>query len=794
MFSRTLALAFGFLSAAALYAQPVWKPLDEALKTAQAGNRLVLLDLHGTGRGDKNGDKWIAAAEANSAVARAMGEMVLSTAMQTPAIDAFPDLKQFRGKNRHLLLLDPLGGVILELENGFGDLSKLAVELNAMRQEAPEFIRAAELRRDGKEARSTVMWAGGLLDAGNVADATQIFRKASLMAKLENDQEAFQGAQLGAAAILLRSARDDKQLMVVMNVLEDVASHPVTPEMAASAWMLIGHVYRVEREKVKAVDAYQHAFAMATKPSATADAARRLLDELGSEPESEVRADVAAGNVHLLYRHRGVMVGNVDFGLATSADTARVEVFLDDARVAELTRRPFRAKVALGGTPHVHTVRAVAWDAQERRLGEETVTLNDRAVALGVNIVAPRGDRVASRTTIEVSPRVPEGRRLAGVDLYWNETKLATLTEAPYRYDLTLPKPSAAGFIRAVAHDDSGATAEDAKLLNAAGGSEQVGVDAVQVYAIVQEQGRYLDGLTSSDFLVKEDGRVVTAQVQSGSADPISIGLALDTSGSMRVSMIDVIDYANEFVKGSLGAADQTFVVAFDEQPRLLQPLTSDRARVSSSIDDMRASGGTAIFDAILYSLQQFRGCPRKARAGRLHRLLQQRRLGDAGGRAAVLPGDRRAALRRPALHRGQASERRKHSPESRRGNRRRVFPLRAKGGPPPHLRPDPRRHSRRVSVDVRLPRRSIEPRAAEDQRGGAGPEGDRAGDERVLPEVRGSATVNRMPLIAATRISLESSAPCYSSRAFSPSVFQLGEKVPKADEGRWFLPSSGLY
>ena len=234
MFSRTLALAFGFLSAAALYAQPVWKPLDEALKTAQAGNRLVLLDLHGTGRGDKNGDKWIAAAEANSAVARAMGEMVLSTAMQTPEIDAFPDLKQFRGKNRHLLLLDPLGGVILELENGFGDLSKFAVELNAMRQEAPEFIRAAELRRDGKEARSTVMWAGGLLDAGNVADATQIFRKASLMAKLENDQEAFQGAQLGAAAILLRSARDGNQLLVVMNVLEDVASHPVTPEMAAS--------------------------------------------------------------------------------------------------------------------------------------------------------------------------------------------------------------------------------------------------------------------------------------------------------------------------------------------------------------------------------------------------------------------------------------------------------------------------------------------------------------------------------------------------------------------------------
>src|SRR5216684_1926885 len=372
MFSRSLALAFGFLSAAVLCAQPVWKP-----------------------------------------------------------IDAYPDLKQFRGKNRHLLLLDPLGGVILELENGFGDLSKFAVELNAMRQEAPEFIRAAELRRDGKESQSTVMWAGGLLDGGNVADAAQIFRKAESMAKLENDHEALQGAQLGTAAILLRSARYGKELFEAMNVLEDLAAHPVTPEIATSAWMLIGHVWRAEREGGKAIDAYQHAFAMATKPSSLADAARRFLDELGSEPESEVRADVAAGNVHLLYPHRGMMVGNVYFGMATSSDTARVEVFLDDARVAELTRRPFRAKVALGGTPHVHTVRAVAWDAQERQLGQETVTLNDRAVALGVNIVAPRGDRVASRTTVEVTPRVPEGRRLAGVDLYWNETKLATLTEAP---------------------------------------------------------------------------------------------------------------------------------------------------------------------------------------------------------------------------------------------------------------------------------------------------------------------------------------------------------------------------
>jgi Ca-activated chloride channel family protein len=606
MSSRTLVLAFSFfLSATALRAQLTWKPLDEALKTAQASGRLILLDFRGSTRVDKNGDKWIAAAEANSNAVRAMNELVLAAASPSPVVDTLPDLAQFVGKNRHLLVLDPWGGIILEPDDGFDDIPKFAFELNALRQQTPVFLLAAEIRRQGMAARATIIWAGGLLDAGLVDDALRIFKQGAAMAKRENDPIAAQGAQLGMAAINLRR---QTSIWQAVGVLEELTAHPETKDIEASAWVLLGHIHRERRELKAAIDAYQHAFAAAPKPSSIAEAARRHLDILGSEPESEVRADVAAGNVHLLYPHREVMVGSVDFGVATSDGAARVEMFLDDARVAELTKRPFRAKVALGGAPHVHTVRAVAWDAQDRQLGEEKVTLNDRPVSLGISIVAPQNDRVVSRTTVEVQPRVPAGRRLAGVDLYWNQTKVATLTSTPFRYDLTLPSPSAAGFIRAVARDDSGATAEDAMLLNASGGSERVGVDAVQVYAIVQNRGRYIDGLTSSDFVVKEDGRPVTAQVQSGSADPISIGLALDTSASMKISMLDVIDYANEFVKDSLDAADQTFVVAFDEQPHLVQPLTSDRAQVSSSIYDMRARGGTAIWDAILYSLQQFRG------------------------------------------------------------------------------------------------------------------------------------------------------------------------------------------
>jgi Ca-activated chloride channel homolog len=606
MSSRILVPAFALLlSATVLHAQPAWKPVAEALPAAQSSGHLILLDLRGAAAIDSNGDRWIAQAVATPAVARSLDELVLAAAVRSSVTGMLPDLAQFRDGKRHLLLLDPWGGVILELDGGFGDVTRFAAALNALRQQAGAFVRAGSQRREGQTAISTITWAGGLLDAGYVDEAREIFEKAASAAKRGHDPENLQSAQLGLAAIDLRRPLTITRGIIV---LEDLAAHPANHEIGSGAWMILGQIYRMRSQTAKAIDAFQHSFDLAPKPSSLAESARRHLDALGSEPQSEVQADVAAGNVHILYPHRDVLVGIVNIGVATSADAARVEVFLDDARVAKLTRRPFRADVVLGPTPHVRTIRAVAWDAQERQLGEERVTLNDRAVALGVSIVAPLTDRVDTHASVEVIPRLPQGRKLAGVDLYWNETKITTLTEPPFRHEVTLPSPFAAGYIRAVARDDTGATAEDVKLLNTAGGSERIGVDAVQVYAIVQDRGHYVDGLTAADFIVKEDGLAVTAQVQSGKADPIALGLALDTSGSMQVSMTDVIDYANEFVKDSLGAADRTFVVAFDEQPHLIQPLTSDRVRVTASIQDVYAGGGTAIWDAILYSLQQLRG------------------------------------------------------------------------------------------------------------------------------------------------------------------------------------------
>jgi VWFA-related protein len=585
--------------------------LSHALPEAQATQSLILLDLHSSVLIDKVGDHWITKAEASPAAARAMDGMVLAIAgVRSDALQDLPDLARFKGQQRHLIVLDPWGGIILEPDDGFGDVAKFAFALNALRQQAPSFIHAGVLRREGKIAESLLAWAGGLLDAGAADSARGAFEQAESVAANAGDQASVQNARIGFAAL---DVQDIGRRRSALAILEDIAAHPVTNEIASRAWMLLAVARSVTGDRRRAEEAYQKAFAFAPKPSALAEAARRHLETLGSEPESLVRAEVAAGNVHILYPHREVIVGVVDFGIATSADAARVELYLDDARVAELTRRPFRAKVNLGLTPHVRTLRAVAFDAQERRLGEENVTLNDRAVSLGINIVAPKSGDVDVKTTVVVEPRLPQGSRLAGIDLYWNDTKIATMTRPPFRHELILPSRLASGFIRAVAQTVDGTTAEDVKLINSSGVAEQVSVDAVQVYAIVQDRsGNYVSGLTAGDFVVKEDGSSVSPRLQSSADDPISIGMALDTSSSMKISMTEVIDYANEFVQHALAENDQTFVVAFDEEPRLVQPLTRNRKELSAAIFDLSANGGTAIWDAVLYSLQQFHGIPGK--------------------------------------------------------------------------------------------------------------------------------------------------------------------------------------
>src|SRR5579863_6320742 len=134
-------------------------------------------------------------------------------------------------------------------------------------------------------------------------------------------------------------------------------------------------------------------------------------------------------------------------------------------------------------------------------------------------------------------------------------------------------------------------------------------VDLVVLQATVRDRkGAPVSGLSKENFRVYEDK--VPQQIESFSHEdvPVTVGLVIDNSGSMRSKRSDVIAAAMAFVRSS-NPADQAFVVNFDEHvsmglPAAL-PFTNNTAQLETALSRNVISGMTALYDAIATGLEQ---------------------------------------------------------------------------------------------------------------------------------------------------------------------------------------------
>jgi Ca-activated chloride channel family protein len=126
-------------------------------------------------------------------------------------------------------------------------------------------------------------------------------------------------------------------------------------------------------------------------------------------------------------------------------------------------------------------------------------------------------------------------------------------------------------------------------------------VDLVSVTATVTDRsGRFVAGLRAEDFEVYEDGKRQTVTQFDAARVPVSLGIALDTSGSMLGEKMTAARSAiSRFVYDLLGADDEMFLYRFDGRPVLVQDWTEDRAALMRGLGNVRPNGGTAMYDAV---------------------------------------------------------------------------------------------------------------------------------------------------------------------------------------------------
>ncbi len=146
-----------------------------------------------------------------------------------------------------------------------------------------------------------------------------------------------------------------------------------------------------------------------------------------------------------------------------------------------------------------------------------------------------------------------------------------------------------------------------------------VDVRLVVLQAVVRDrQGRFVPDLSERDFEVYEDGARQSIRLFRHEDVPVTVGLVVDHSGSMRAKLKEVIAATGTFVKSS-NPADQMFVVNFNEKVSLGLPAA---IRYTGSADELEgaiwrapAAGMTALYDAIAAGLQGVREGKRDRKA-----------------------------------------------------------------------------------------------------------------------------------------------------------------------------------
>jgi VWFA-related protein len=345
--------------------------------------------------------------------------------------------------------------------------------------------------------------------------------------------------------------------------------------------------------------------AMTAEEKAARDAARAALTELVENP------GLPQGAVSLIPLAREIATGLIRFeARPTSDDVSFTEFYLDSTRIVTKRRPPFSADLDLGELPRKHVVKVIGYSKGGKVLGEDEMVLNEGREAFRVRITAPdKGARIEGPTRVVADLAVPETKRLRQVEFFVNDQRAAVLYQEPFQQMVDIPKSKDLGFVRVVATLDDGNSAEDLRYYNAPKYLSEVNVRAVELYTSVFNKGRPVTGLAKESFHVLEDGvpqdvdgfEVVTNL-------PLSLGIGVDTSGSMEESIVEAQKAAVEFLKDVMTPRDRCFLVSFDNEPQLVSRFTTDRDRLAQALAGLRAHGSTALWDAIVYGLYQYQG------------------------------------------------------------------------------------------------------------------------------------------------------------------------------------------
>jgi VWFA-related protein len=124
-------------------------------------------------------------------------------------------------------------------------------------------------------------------------------------------------------------------------------------------------------------------------------------------------------------------------------------------------------------------------------------------------------------------------------------------------------------------------------------------VEVVYLDVFVTRGAQTVQGLTASDFRLRDNGAPQKLELVAAESRPILAVLVFDTSSSMEGERLQALRAAGEAFLDGLRPADQAALVAFSEEITWLAEPTADRPAVRSALARLQARNVTSVFDAL---------------------------------------------------------------------------------------------------------------------------------------------------------------------------------------------------
>lgn len=286
----------------------------------------------------------------------------------------------------------------------------------------------------------------------------------------------------------------------------------------------------------------------------------------------------------------------------------RVEFWVDDKKIFTKNAAPYETELDLGSLPKRIEVKVIGYDKAGRYIDADAWVVNERDSQLEAKLtrtVTPDGV-----THVKLSVQNPKNRDLKKIELYAGDRKIFEWRTPPFAVDLPASQLKDVQFLRASVTDDTDYEATDLVFLDGSRFGEQIDVNLVELPVSVSSPGGGpIVDLKESDFTILEDKKPQKISSFGFATNlPISVGVLVDHSGSMKPRIDAAKKAAIEFFSDIVGPKDRAFFGSFAWDPNKISPFVTDVGSLRLQAENTPAAeGGTSLYDAIVSGLYRFR-------------------------------------------------------------------------------------------------------------------------------------------------------------------------------------------